>query len=330
MLKTKDIAFICDDNYCMPTAVCVKSIIDNIVDDVDIITIHVCTFGLTRENVYLLQRLSTNRVKVVVDIFDTAQYKDRINSINQKSHVTPTALIKFEIANYFSYLDSMLYMDSDMIVKRDISELLSLDYNDSYIAASYEFWDHINKISYSLFRSVSKSFYFNSGVMLLNLKKMRDDNISDKLWYYKLNMAKTTLMDQESLNAICAETACHLPIKWNFNPLFKKQSYIKEINRVYCTNYKTLTELEEDVCIIHYVGSTDKPWKYKHANMRHYWDVYYNSLYPNYNLQLIEPSSTKRSSLEAIKDKIHQHGFYGFICNILYLLSERFNNERNN
>lgn len=320
MLKTKDIVFICDDNYCLPTAVCVKSIIDNIGDDINDLIIHVSTFGLNEENITLINNLSTQSVKVEVNTFDVTKYKDRLNGITQRSHVTPSALIKFELANYYKDIDSILYMDSDMVVKGDISELLHLDLESFYVAASYEFWNHINRISYSLLRTVSKEFYFNSGVMLLNLKKMREDNVPESLWFYKLNRAKTTLMDQESLNAICATKSLHLSIKWNFNPLFMRKAYLKEINRVYRTHYDSLRDLEEDICIVHYVGSTDKPWKYLNANMRKFWDIIYERLYDR-KLQLIEPEIVTRSRVEAIKDKINKHGFLGFICNIFYLIS---------
>lgn len=320
---TKDIVFICDDNYCMPTAVCIQSIIDKIVDDIGVITIHVCTFGLMEKNILLLQGLSTSSVKVVVDTFDTAQYEDRINSIKQKSHVTPTALIKFEIANYFSELQSILYMDSDMVVKGDLSELLRLDIGDSYIGAAYEFWKHLIRMSYTLRRSVSKKFYFNSGVMILNLRKMREDNVADKLWYYKLNKAKTTLMDQESLNAVCASTAYQLPVKWNFNPYFLKQIYINEINRVYKTDYKTLEQMEDDVCIIHYVGPTDKPWKYSTANMREYWVKAFNSTGIRVELDLKVAEKINLTRWESISCKIKTQGFYGFVCFVINKLLGR-------
>ena len=326
MLKTKDIVFICDDNYCMPTAVCIRSIIDNWEHINECVTVHVCTFGLNPDNVKFLQSLSAEAVSVVVDTFDINFYKDKIEKVSQRSHVTPTALIKFELANYYQNLNLLLYMDSDMVVKGDLYELLCTDIGESYIGASYEFYNHINRISYSLKRSVSKAFYFNSGMMLLNLKKMRDDDIPAKMWYYKLNKARTTLMDQESLNAICSTNTLQLPVKWNFNPIFLNKAYIKEINKVYGTKYTSLEDMEQDACIIHYVGSTDKPWNYENARSRRYWDIYYHKIYEGRRLTFKKIDNEKRSYNDAIKDKIRKHGVYGFICNMIYLLSERIKN----
>ena len=216
---TKDIAFICDDNYCLPTAVCIQSIVDNYLSR-DILNIHVCTFGLNQQNNKRINCLGSENVKVIINVFNEKCLESQLKTILQKSHVTPTALIKFELPNYFSDLDTILYMDSDIVVKSDFLELLQLKIDNYYLAASSEFFEYLRMIQNSLRRKPSDLFYFNSGVMLLNLRKMREDHISDMLWDYKLNKTKTKLMDQESLNAICSSNTLHLPIKWNFNPIF--------------------------------------------------------------------------------------------------------------
>ncbi|MBO7605742.1 MAG: hypothetical protein J6S61_04695 [Elusimicrobiaceae bacterium] len=185
---------------------------------------------------------------------------------------------------------SLLYLDSDIIVKGSIVELLNTDISGCYIAASYEFYCHLDRIRYSLHRSVSNDFYFNSGVMLLNLKRMREDSISESLWNYKLNKSKTKLMDQESLNAVCGLKSISLPIIWNFNPRFLSRKLLTEINKVYLTDYVSIDELEHDIKIIHYVGKPDKPWIYSTAHMRYYWDVIYKRLKWTSSLNLLEKS----------------------------------------
>ena len=195
------IALITDDNYCIPTLVCTQSIILNTSPN-NIYTIHICTFGLNAENINRFKLLSKGNVNISIDTFDGELYNRKLKLITQKTHVTPTALIKFELPNYFSSIDKMLYLDGDIIVKHQIDELLDIDLHGYYLAASYEFHCRINKINYS-FRRDYDDFYFNSGVMFLNLKNMRTDNITSKLWDYKINHAKTRLMDQESLNAVC-------------------------------------------------------------------------------------------------------------------------------
>lgn len=317
---TKDIVLISDDNYFLPTIVCIRSIIDNAcLIDGDFV-IHVCSFSLLGENINKLRALSTDRINVVVDLFNADDYSDKINQISQKTHVTPTALIKFELPHYFDHLDSLLYLDGDIIVKDNLGSLLSQDVDSYILAATYDFLCHFNRIRYTLHRTVSDEFYFNSGVMLLNLKKMRELNIPDKLWDYKINKSKTKLMDQESLNAVCGYSVLHLPIKFNFNPRFFGAQFVKEINKVYDTDYTNETDLSKDIRIIHYVGHIDKPWIYEDAKMRTYWDDSYGKIEWGDSLALISSSKKKISTMTMIRDKIRNHGIFGTLCYLCYLL----------
>lgn len=324
MMKTKDIVLICDDNYCLPTIVCIQSIIGKAYLYEDELTIHVCTFGLSTANLDMLEHLNHANVKVVIDLLDEASFPSCLNQITQRSHVTPTALIKFELPNYLKEIDSVLYLDSDIVVKGDLSDLLNLDIKDYFLAASYEFWEHLRRIQYTLHRSLAPDFYFNSGVMLMNLRKMREDSISEKLWEYKLNETKTTLMDQESLNALCKSNVLPLSIRWNFNPVFLENTYIKELNKVYGTAYDTQEEIEKDIQIIHYVGAHDKPWIYKNARMREYWDQAYMESRCQIPLQDKVIEVNRRGLYTSIKKRITSQGLAGTICYIVYLLELKF------
>ena len=322
-LQTKDIIFICDDNYCMPTIVSIQSIIDNGEITNSDVCIHVCTFGLSESNIALIKNAEKGGVRISIDLFDFNKYEHRITCIAQKSHVTPTALIKFELPYYYSQIDNVLYLDSDILVKGNLEELLNTDISGCYVAASYEFYCHLDRIRYSLHRSVSNDFYFNSGVMLMNLKKMREDTIPELLWDYKLNKAKTRLMDQESLNAVCGAKSIHLPIVWNFNPRFLSRKYLAEINKVYLTNFSSVDEIENDIKIIHYVGKPDKPWIYSTAHMREYWDIVYKRLKWSSSLNLLETKQTARSVFDSIHSKLTNYGLFGTFCFFIYTIQNK-------
>lgn len=318
------IALITDDNYCLPTLVCIKSIINHCSESYNYI-IHVCTLGLEEANITKLQELSTANVSVVVDLFNGGLYEEKTKYISQQTHVTPTALIKFELPNYYSCLDKLLYLDGDIIIKDNIDELLKLDISNYYVAASYEFWAYLTAIRYTFRRKFS--FYFNSGVMLLNLKKMRDNNIPDLLWDYKLHQTKTKLMDQESLNAVCGKDAYPLPIKWNFNPVFLDHQYLPHINRIYGSGYGTLKDLENDVSIIHYVGKSDKPWIYRNALLRKYWVACYISLKDVEQINLVDYIPPKRTAIAKLIAKIKQYGFIGTFLFFMFRLKNCISNN---
>ncbi|MDE6160013.1 MAG: glycosyltransferase family 8 protein [Bacteroidaceae bacterium] len=306
------IALICDDNYCLPTIVCIQSLLNTMKYDSQYV-VHVCTFGLSKDNCTKFHLLRKNNAEIIIDIFSGVQCENRLQQISQKTHVTPTALIKFELPNYFKTLDKILYLDGDIIIKNNIDDLFKLDIDGQYLAASYDFYCRLNKIKYSFKRDYN-DFYFNSGVMLLNLKMMREDDVTSKLWYYKTHMAKTQLMDQESLNAVCGKKTKALSLIWNFNPVFYRQQYIEEINHVYSEKYHSLDQMKDDIRIIHYVGKKDKPWIYKEATFRDYWDNVYKTTFQGGELKLKEFHQERSSIFKSVSNKIKLFGINGFMC----------------
>ncbi|QWT52211.1 glycosyltransferase family 8 protein [Eubacterium sp. MSJ-33] len=309
------VALITDDGYLLPTLVTTKSILEN--NKGRNIIVHICTFGFNDESVKIINNFIKNEGNLVVNIFDKSLLTERLSSINQKSHVTPVALIKFELANYFDKINTMLYLDSDIIVDGCLDSLFSVDISHYYLAASFEFWNYINNYRFNFGRKAT-DFYFNSGVMLLNLKKMREDNVAHRLWNYKLNHAKTKLMDQECLNCICASKSLPISIKYNFNPFFLNEKYINAINYVYAENYKDVKNLKKELVIIHYVGKFDKPWAYENACYRAPWDKYYNSIEHIPQIKFIEYSNEKISLFQRIRNRIRNVGILGFISSLFF------------
>lgn len=318
-----DIVLICDDAYAMPTMVCIQSIINHA--EINAKTnVHVCTFNLSEENIWAFKKMSTERTAISVHIVPPNMIEKKIKRISQKTHVTTTALIKLELPNYFSELDRVLYLDSDVIVKGSIKSLLNMDIEDVYLAATFDYWVHFNNIRYKFYKDRNEEFYFNSGVMLLNLKKMREDHIPERLWEYKLNSAKTNLMDQECLNVVCHSSVKPLSIKWNFNPDFLHADHVKGFNKVYHEEYLNIDQVLSDVRIIHYVGKKDKPWVYESGKLRDYWQREFELLDLGSTLNLKSCESKRRNIIVSSIDKIRQYGFIGFVCFIRYSIQKKF------
>lgn len=310
----KSIAFICDDNYVMPTVVTIQSIKDSYHSDCHL-DVYICTFGLSQQNCELLENLSTSVLSVIIKTCDLNAYKQYIDRINQKTHVTPTSLIKFELPNLLPDVDKLLYLDSDIIVKGDLDDLFNLNMADNYLAASPELWHNLNKYWAHEEYGLDNSFYFNSGVLLYNLCKMREDNIPVKLWQKKIENAMDAskkTMDQDTLNDVCALKTIVLPIIWNLNTAFsnKKVINLDVLNKIMKTSYSTHDELKIDARILHYVGKEDKPWKYVTANCRDFWDHSYVNA--GYDIRELRRESVKHGISwywAIVKEQCRSHGF---------------------
>jgi lipopolysaccharide biosynthesis glycosyltransferase len=210
--KERHIVLITDDNYVMPTRVVITSLINNIPQNNEYeYFVHICTFQISEKNKSLLEHCSSGNVSVDVMIIPESQYAEKFARINQKSHVTPAALIKFDLCMLFPSVNELLYIDSDIIINKSLDSLFNYDISDYYLAASFEFWQYMMEVYKYKKHNVEKpNFYFNSGIMLFNLKKIREEHIPEKLWETKYNSynlpnAKKQCMDQDALNAVLAK-----------------------------------------------------------------------------------------------------------------------------
>ena len=120
--------------------------------------------------------------------------------------------------------DKVIYLDIDTIVDGDLSELWSLNLNNNYIAAHFE-----NR----------KINYINSGVLLMNLKLIRETKVDDVI-IKLLKNCKFQFPDQDAMNLVFKNRILGLDSK--FNKLGKDYVY------------------NEDFIIRHWAGVI-KPWK---------------------------------------------------------------------
>ena len=123
------------------------------------------------------------------------------------------------IARLFPQYDKAIYIDADTILAGDIGELYDIDLGekvvaarpDPKVAAVPEFVGYVEKAL-----DIPAKEYVNSGVLLMNLKKLR------KLYYItkmtdlmKKYDASLVAPDQDYLNVILKGQILHLPKEWN-------------------------------------------------------------------------------------------------------------------
>lgn len=140
--------------------------------------------------------------------------------------------------------DKVLYLDIDTIVNDDISELWDIDISNYYAAGVRDTPD-LNK----------NGLYVNAGVMLFNLKKMREDHIDDK-WLEIAHGPKRRFALQDPMNEALRGKIYELPTQYNsckhfmnFDPDWRKIMHFagdrQYVNLRIAQYYKKL-ELSED------------------------------------------------------------------------------------
>ena len=91
-----------------------------------------------------------------------------------------------------SSIDRVLWLDPDTIVCDDISDLWNVEIDHKYFAAVEEVRNHNHSLKP----------YFNAGVMMMNLKKFRDDGMDQKV-IDAINSTPYEHLEQDALNYLC-------------------------------------------------------------------------------------------------------------------------------
>lgn len=323
----RHIAFISDDNYILPTCVAIKSLVLNVSsDDVHYYKIHIFSFSLMEESRQKLRSMASENSEVLIHCIEKNTYKKLLDSINQNTHVTPTALLKFELCNLLPEVEELLYLDGDIIINGNITDIFDYDISDYLLAASFEFWTYLSKLYQFNNDDEIPDFSFNSGVMLLNLKRFRELKIDKKLWEVKFEQCnqkdkKENMMDQDTFNIVCASKCLHLPIRFNCNNQFTDGVSIELINKAYGTYYENATDLLNDAVIIHYVGKKDKPWLYQGMRCQKIWDEYCEKA--GIEIRSLNRKKFKKTFLYYISRLRRSLEVRGVRKSILYLFSKR-------
>lgn len=272
MLKIS-LCFICDENYVMPTVVAITSVIVN-KNDVDFYDIYVVGNNLSHESIAILKKLESEYTRIIIVKTDINSKYDRFAMNN--THVTTTDLYKFELPNLLpDDLEKVLYLDGDIIAKKDVASIFNEDIEIVYAGVIKDFYVELKYgDGFRQRLKVNHKGYFNAGVLLLNLKKLREDRIPELLFQYR-NGHKDEFMDQDTFNVVLKDNIKYLPPFYNFILAFLAYD-MKEIADYYkIETVDTKYEWIKDASIIHYAGPKPKPWKYFDFFAADIWFHYY-------------------------------------------------------
>lgn len=180
-------------------------------------------------------------------------------------------------------VEKVLYLDCDMIVNASLYELWNLNLNDAVLAAVQ---DCVSGGIKNAVEVDSTAPYFNSGLLMINLRKWREDKIGEKCVNYIYNKKGNVLHhDQGVLNGILRNKWMRLPLKYNVMTIcyiLSRKNMMKYYGEhaVYYSN-EEIESAKEKPIIIHYTPSfTSRPWikNCKHPLKYLYWN--YLSLTP--------------------------------------------------
>lgn len=290
--QEKHIVYITDEGYAMPTVISIMSLIMSNSSD-SYYDVWILGKGLSKKTKETIESVGDDYV--VCNVIEVSQGKyERLakSCLTEGIHVTDTALYKFDIANILDFVDRVLYLDSDILVYQDISELFGIELSHHYLAAVDEMGDEMDADGNSVLASrigLKGVSYFNSGVMFFNLRQLRQERVEEKLLEYRTT-SPNYFMDQDAFNSVMYAKRVRLPYYYNFRTaLFDVMLPEKIGETFYSVQYMTVQDCLSDQKIIH-MSSQFKPWKYNIPWITELFLKYYSiSPYKDEKLQLISP-----------------------------------------
>ena len=250
MREIINICYITDSNYFVPTLTSIMSVAENCKNSE--VNIYVVCSDIKQRYLSILENIKFENCRIFIKKLDNPY----LDLGTKHRHVSKTALLKFLLPEIFSDLDKILYLDGDILVYKDLAELYQTDLHEYYAAAVSDMRAVLrNKSNVSL----RLGNYFNSGVMLLNLKKMREDNLTQKLSELKQNEEFQRFMDQDVLNKGFEENVIFIVPKYNFQyECFSDYKY-GQIAQYYGITDEQVKDMYKKPSVLH-LTNYRKPW----------------------------------------------------------------------
>ena len=196
-----------DKNIEKGLTISILSLLKNIKEELNI---YVLTIQLEKENQKIegvskkcieilnkkVKKENPNNFVKKIDI--TKLFEKEIPVLNLKTRFTPCCMLRLFADEIPELPDKILYLDNDVIVRKDCSSFYHQDMSEYELAGAL---DHYGKWLFK--KNLWQFDYINSGVLLLNLFKIKQTKLFEKA--RKMCQTKKMFMpDQSSLNKLAS------------------------------------------------------------------------------------------------------------------------------
>lgn len=201
--------------------------------------------------------------------------------------------------------EKVLYLDSDIVVNGSIREMYETDLGDAYVGAIEDpGFDRHDKL-----RMDKSAVYFNSGMMLINLRKWKESGLQQKIIdFIEKHPEDIWFPDQCGLNSVINGRWEKVPLKFNQISSIFNEDFDDLYN---CFSRKELQEARTKPVVIHYTGGS-KPWHFRnsHPYKNYYWKylkmtpyrrAIYSDLRPLHLLKSMIPKDFKKAIKKVLK-----------------------------
>ena len=311
------IFFAIDDGYIPFLAVAIKSLIENASKEYEYI-IKVLHTNVKENNVRKIKKFETENVNI--EFVNLSYYIKKVqDKLYTRDYYTNTTYFRMFLPELYPQYDKVLYLDSDIVVLGDISQLYNTEIGTNLVAAAPDDIIQYNKVfqeyAEKVVGVVKYQNYCNAGILLMNLDQLRKFNFQDKFLYLLGTVKFSVAQDQDYLNRLCKGRVTLINSQWDVMPVVNRK-----INK-------------EDIKIIHY-NFAYKPWRFEDVQYKEYFWEYARKTEFLDEIQKIKDSYTEeerfqdREAEKALRELAQKENSCVGDDRILRKVSNNFNNEK--
>lgn len=274
-----NICFATDNNYLKYLSVALRSVVEH-ADPGKIYNIYILVNGALDGWKELLCGCDLNNFHI--ELVNVRNYIDKFLpgwKFYESGHINVSAYFRLFAPVIFDKVDKLLYLDSDLVVEKDVSKLFEEDISSYLIGGIVdvetnrwycaEQWvrEYVNNVL-----KIDINGYINSGVCLMNLRRMREENLFENFKKCLENIRQPRFHDQDVLNVCCAGKIKYFDVRWNCEyhiPIWSP-NWKNEVPAALLYKY---VESRKTPWIVHFAGGA-KPWDNLYLPMSGYFWKY--------------------------------------------------------
>lgn len=263
-----NIGYVCSDKYARFAGISMLSLFE-MNKNIEKITVFIFDDNISSQNKQRILEIARKYKRSIVFKNGIGELQKILSSFS----VDPFLGSNYTYAKIFPYvfakeIDKILILDADTIINQDLSNLYDTDISNYYCAAVPEIAAYYKSSEDGAIIYKNK-FYFNSGVLLCNLKKMQTKEYIKKIVNAKEFYIKQLKLADQSLLNLSLDTRDILPVNFRYNyninvnifDELKFNIYKKYDEYELGFHYKDYSKCinQKDIAIIHYLGAY-RPW----------------------------------------------------------------------
>ena len=303
-IKKIDIGINMDNNYIYPCIVYLTSLLHNRGKST-FYNIHILTNNRTTKE-------SMNKINKIIDKFgnnsaDLKYYNVKVDFKGASTKNFPlAAYYRLSLPSILPNIDKIIYTDVDVINLEDLTEMYNIEFKDNiYFCGILDVISMTRELKQF---GIKANKYINAGIMLINLKAMRNDGIERKILEFVTSHFLISA-DQTAINAVCYENIQILPYKYAIfaNDLFKKLVKLNSQQNIsYRFNESELSKAFNEPTFFHFYDG-HKPWKKSYSQFnRVYW--WYYAKMSGFYQEILDFYKFNMSNIEELLKQIPEDG----------------------